>query len=55
MTKLDVTNLKTGKGGMGVAVMTLRNGVEVVKVIAAAKGFSYWPTANCLIKPWGAA
>lgn len=55
MTKLDVTNLKTGKGGMGVAVMTMRNGVEVVKVIAAAKGFSYWPTANCAIKPWGAA
>ncbi len=54
MTKLDVTNLKTGKGGMGVEVFTRADGVEFVKVIASAKGFSYWKTANCAIKQWGA-
>ncbi|KJV42162.1 hypothetical protein VH88_04610 [Brevundimonas sp. KM4] len=48
-TIIDVTNLKTGKGGFGVGFYTRRDGVEMVEVNLGLRK-AHWRAAHCKIE-----
>lgn len=48
-TLMDVTNLKTGKGGFGVGRYTRRDGAEMVEVNLGTRK-TFWRAAHCKIE-----
>lgn len=48
-TLMDVTNMKTGKGGFGLARWTRRDGMEMVEVNLGVRK-AFWRADHCLIK-----
>jgi hypothetical protein len=48
-TIIDVTNLKTGKGGFGLGFYTRRDGVEMVEVNLGLRK-AYWRADHCKVQ-----